>query len=325
MEIAGMRIAGFTDAIKKLIQAGKVNGTTRTTIQCYARKIADLCLDRGKLPEEITEEDLRIYLSCLVGKDKGNSQSEFKHTVYGLRYYKRMLGVELPYKLPIMKDVRKLPAVLSKEECRSIFSSISNPKHLLFFKLMYSGGMRANEVYKLNWTDIDVDRMMIHIRCSKGKKDRYVPLAKNILEELASYMSGGIRGKYIFSGMGLRKMNNKSWMGNRLRRAAKNAGVNKEGICMHTLRHSFATHLLEDGMDIVSIKELLGHSRIETTLIYLHISDCDRPRKRSPLDNLYDLNLERFESARAEFKENIKTRIFEEEKDVWQMELFGEE
>ena len=129
--------------------------------------------------------------------------------------------------------------------------------------------------------------MMIHIKQSKGRRDRYVPLAKNIVADFVQYMLGFNRSEYVFFGPDCSGKMSHSGIQFLLKQALKRAGINKTGVCLHTLRHSYATHLLEDGLDIVSIKELLGHEHIETTLVYLHVANYTRHQKMSPLDTLY--------------------------------------
>jgi site-specific recombinase XerD len=152
--------------------------------------------------------------------------------------------------------------------------------------MIYSAGLRAREASRLHLKDIDSGRMMIHIRQSKYNKDRYVPLSPMILEGLRKYYYACQPVEYLFNGnapgtpLSVRGM---QWA---LREAVKKCKLQK-GISLHTLRHSYATHLLEYGMDIVTIKELLGHERIETTLIYLHVAKPNRSNLFSPLDRLY--------------------------------------
>lgn len=151
---------------------------------------------------------------------------------------------------------------------------------------MYSAGFRAREVSHLKIGDVDSGRMMIHIRQSKYNKDRYVPLSPLVLEGLRKYVYACKPVEYLFNGnapgtpLSVRGM---QWA---LKEAVKKCKLQKS-ISLHTLRHSYATHLLEEGMDIVTIKELLGHERIETTLVYLHVAKPNRSNLFSPFDRLY--------------------------------------
>lgn len=287
LDIACNQIPGFLDFSKKMEQYILVSGLSHATYKMYSRKLTDLALHFNKLPHLITEEELMEYLAYLINNANSPSRTEFKHTVYGMRFYFKMLNMPMTVRLPIIKDVKKLPIVLSKQECFSIINETKNIKHRLILMFFYAGGLRLRELTNLKWNDVNVNRMAIHIKRSKGGKDRYVPLAKNIVEPFVQYMSGFNKSDYVFFGADEQKAMSQTGIHFLLKQAVKRVGINKTGICLHTLRHSYATHLLEDGLDIISIKELLGHERIETTLIYLHVANCTRQQKMSPLDTLY--------------------------------------
>lgn len=253
----------------------------------YARKLAQLSLHFGKLPQHINEKELNKYLAGLARESKTPSLSDFKFAVYGLRYCYRLMGMnERIVKLPNIKRDNKLPVVLNYEECKALFNAPELLKHRILLAFIYSAGLRAREASRLRIADIDSGRMMIHIRQSKYNKDRYVPLSSLVLDGLRKYYYACRPVDYLFNGntpgspLSVRGM---QWA---LREAVKKCKLQK-GITLHTLRHSYATHLLEFGMDIVTIKELLGHERIETTLVYLHVAKPDRTNLFSPFDRLY--------------------------------------
>ncbi len=287
VDLACLRIPGFLDFLTKMKQYILINGLSQATYESYSRKLTDLALYFNKLPQFISEAELTEYLAGLITNAKSTSQTEFKHTVYGMRFYFKMLNKPMTVRLPIIRDDKKLPIVLSKEECFSIINQTKNFKHRLILMFIYAGGLRVRELTNLRWNDINVNRMIIHIKRSKGGKDRYVPLAKNLIEPFVQYMSGFNKSEYVFFGANEQVKMSHSGIQFLLKQAVKRVGINKTGVCLHTLRHSYATHLLEDGLDIISIKELLGHERIETTLVYLHVANCSRQQKKSPLDTLY--------------------------------------
>lgn len=311
--IAGLRVPGFTDKMEQLKKWALLNGTSHNTVVNYSRKLADLVLNFNKLPEYINEDELRNYLAELVQQAKSISQSEFKQLVYGLRFYYKMLGKRSEVQLPQIRSEKRLPVVLSKEECKVLFASVKNFKHRLMLMLIYASGFRIRELVNLKWSDIDIDRMMVHIKRSKGRKDRYVPLAVYLLEDLVKFREATVRGKFVFVGANLINPIGATAVGLAMRNAVKRSGIQKEKVCLHTLRHSYATHLLEDGLDIISIKELLGHSRIEATLVYLHVANYDKGRKASPLDNLMGSVKERDQKKwKEKFSElSIKKRHIE--------------
>jgi site-specific recombinase XerD len=287
LQIACNQIPGYFEVTQMLQQYILINGLSQATFSSYSRKLVDLALYFNKLPEHITEDELREYLAILVQQAKSNSKTEFKHTVYSMRFYFRMLGKPMTVSLPKIKEDKNLPVVLSKQECLSLIELTKNFKHRLILMFIYGAGLRVRELTNLKWSDINVNRMMIHIKQSKGRRDRYVPLAKTIVGDFVNYMLGFNRSEYVFFGPDCNGKMSHSGIQFLLKQAVRRAGINKTGVCLHTLRHSYATHLLEDGLDIISIKELLGHERIETTLVYLHVANCTRNQKMSPLDTLF--------------------------------------
>jgi integrase/recombinase XerD len=280
-------IHGFRNLYQQLDDKVRLSGHSISTLSNYARKLAQLSLHFGKLPHHISEKELNKYLASLVRQSKSPSLSDFKHTVYGLRYCYRLLGMtEKMVQLPRIKRDKKLPVVLNHKECKALFTAPELLKHRVLLSFMYSAGLRAREVSRMKLSDIDSGRMMIHIRQSKYNKDRYLPLSPLMLEGLRKYYYACHPVEYLFNGhepgspLSVRGM---QWA---LREGVKKCKLQK-GITLHTLRHSYATHLLEFGMDIVTIKELLGHESINTTLVYLHVAKPNRSNLFSPFDRLY--------------------------------------
>jgi integrase/recombinase XerD len=287
VEQACHQVRGFRNLYQELDDKVRLSGQSKSTLNNYARKLAQLSLQFGKLPQHISEKEMNKYLASLARESKTPSLSDFKFAVYGLRYCYRLLGMnDKVVKLPSIKHTNKLPVVLNYQECKALFQAPELLKHRVLLSLMYSAGLRAREASRLKISDIDSGRMMIHIRQSKYNKDRYVPLSLLMLEGLRKYVYACRPVEYLFNGnepgspFSVRGM---QWA---LREAIKKCKLQK-GITLHTLRHSYATHLLEFGMDIVSIKELLGHERIETTLVYLHVAKPNRSNLFSPFDRLY--------------------------------------
>jgi site-specific recombinase XerD len=287
VEQACHEIRGFRNLYQELDDKVRLSGQSPSTLSNYARKLAQLSLHFGKLPHHVSEKEMNRYLASLARESKTPSLSDFKFAVYGLRYCYRLLGMsDKIVKLPKLKRGSKLPVVLNHKECRAMFNAPDLLKHRILLSLMYSAGLRAREVSRLKLSDIDSGRMMIHIRQSKYNKDRYVPLSPMILQGLRKYYYACRPVEYLFNGnepgspLSVRGM---QWA---LREAVKKCKLQK-GISLHTLRHSYATHLLEYGMDIVTIKELLGHERIETTMVYLHVAKPNRSNLFSPFDRLY--------------------------------------
>jgi len=280
-------IRGFRNLYQQLDDKVRLSGQSIHTLINYSRKLAQLSLHFGKLPQHISEKELNKYLASLARQSTAPSLSDFKFTVYGLRYCYRLLGMnDKVVQLPSIKQSNKLPVVLNHQECKSLFTAPVLLKHRVLLSFMYSAGLRAREASRMKLADIDSGRMMIHIRQSKYNKDRYVPLSPLMLEGLRKYYYACRPVDYLFNGFEPGSPLSVAGMGSALREAVKRSNLQK-GITLHTLRHSYATHLLEFGMDIVTIKELLGHVKIETTLVYLHVARPNRSNLFSPLDRLY--------------------------------------
>ena len=251
-----------------------------------------------RLPTELTTEEVDDYLYMLQQQRQSPSQSYFKFTVYGLRFAYKMCDLKDKYiTLPSIKREKKLPVVLSREEVMRLLLAPKLLKHKVLLGLLYGCGLRCFEVRNIQIADLDFDRHALHVRQGKGKKDRYVPLNTNLMEWLKEYIEKENPGLYLFNGKPNGRIggdfdNTYSQRGVQwvVKQAAKQANIIKN-ISSHTLRHTFATHLLEDGLDIMTIKDLLGHANVRTTLIYLHVAQCEKVNSFSPLDTLFGLRI----------------------------------
>ena len=242
-------------------------------------------------PTELDTEQVLDYLHFCQNQHKTPSASFFKHTVYGLRAVYRLKGLDdKRISLPSIERSKKLPVVLSQSEIKILLKAPKLLKHRLLVSLLYDCGLRCFELRNIELRDLDFDRKMLHIRQGKGRKDRYVTLGNLLIKGLQNYISIEKPRYWLFNGNNRQgdpcklSQHGVYWV---VSEAGKKSGINKS-ITAHTLRHSYATHLLEMGLDIVSLKEALGHSCIETTMVYLHISQLGRQRTFSPLDKLYN-------------------------------------
>lgn len=280
-------VEGFKDVYKKLHQQVTLRGQSRNTLENYIRRIAQISLQFGKLPEHISDDEINEYLTALALSSKSPSRSNFKHAVYGLRYYYRLLGQnKRAISLPSLKGDTRLPIILNRSELKELFKAPALLKHRIVLTLIYSAGLRGKEVINLKLSDIDFERKTIHIRQSKYKKDRIVPLSDFMAKGLQKYIAAENPHVWLFNGKepdGRYSVRGLSWV---IRETLKKTSIKKK-INLHSLRHSYATHLLEDGVNIVTLKELLGHAEITTTMIYLHVAQCPLIKPHSPLDTLY--------------------------------------
>ena len=280
-------------------------GRSPRTFDNYSRHVAALALHFGTLPTELDPEQVKDYLFELQQRSKTPSQTYFKHTVYGLRFLLKTEGLPYSYlHLPAIPKVKKLPVILSREEIWRMLQAAELLKHKLLIGLIYGCGLRCMEVRNIELRHLDFDRKMLHIVQGKGRKDRYVPLSEHLIRGLKTFIKIENPDQYLFNGNQNRNVEeidtpNPSskdfdsrysqrgvqWV---IKTISKKAGITKE-VHTHTLRHSYATHLLEDGVSIIMVQKLLGHERIESTMEYLHVCQLSDQQPHSPLDTVFAL------------------------------------
>ena len=281
-------VPGFERVITKLSHQVTLRGQSKSTLNNYTRRIALFVLHFKQLPEQVSEDEINEYLVALARDPKSPSRSSFKHMVYGLRYYYRLLGMnKKAIALPALKQDMKLPIVLNRSELKELFSAPALLKQRIVLTLIYSAGLRGQEVINLKISDIDFERMTIHIRQSKYKKDRIIPLSPTMAIGLKKYLKAENPYIWLFNGKQPESQYSTRGLSWIMRENLKKTSISKE-VNLHTLRHTYATHLLEEGVNIVTLKELLGHADITTTMIYLHIAQCEHVKPHSPLDSLYE-------------------------------------
>ena len=292
---ARSQVDGFANQLDRFEKKLSVLGRARSTFLNYSRHLAKMALHFKCLPTELDEDQMTDYLHHLKEAHNTPSDSYFKHTVFGLRMLCKVEHIK-PHDigLPSIKRPNKLPVVLSKAEMWSLLQAPDLLKHKILIGLLYGCGLRCLEARSVRIQDINVDRKMLHVVQGKGKKDRYVPMSEHLIRGILKYIDAENPEEWLFNGQpqdnrkggdfdSRYSQKGVQWA---VKSAAKKAGIHK-AINVHTLRHTFATHLLEDGMDIMTLKDLLGHERIETTLVYLHIAQSGRRSPFSPLDTLF--------------------------------------
>ena len=255
------------------------------TQRAYLAAVTGIAKFYNQSPDKMTKEKIEDYLLYLK-QDKGNAPNSCYSVLIGLRFfYKYVIENEIPVTYSIRRTTRKLPQVLTMEEIWKIICSTNNFKHRLILMTTYSGGLRASETINLKPRNIDNKTMLIKVK-GKGEKERYTLLSKKLLVELRSYYREYRPKTYLFPSA-FKKKKDQPLSYETIRSvyedARKKAGV-KKGAGIHTLRHSFATHLLEAGYDIRKIQVLMGHARLTTTMIYLHVSRETLSKIPSPLD-----------------------------------------
>jgi integrase/recombinase XerD len=264
---------------------------TDSTRRAYFRIIEDFARHFHRPPDQLGQEQIREYTAHLF-RDRKLSDSSVHQTVGALRFFfvkmlKRPWRVE---DTPYPKRRMRLPVILSRDEVARLIESASNPFHRTILMTLYATGVRRAELARLKLTDVDTARMVLHVHNGKGRKDRDVVLSPHLLEELRQHYRRLARkpATWLFPGGQRHTADNPvsakvCW--NACREAAKRAGIRK-ALHPHTLRHCFATHLLESGADLRTIQILLGHSDLKQTAIYVHVSQRHLSATASPLDAL---------------------------------------
>lgn len=257
-----------------------------STVNTYCGCISVFLTFCGKQDHrEITEADVeRFNLEYIVSRNL--SRSYQGQCICAIKlYFSKMVGSKMRlYKLERPRRDRQLPEVLGKEDVLGLLRAIPNQKQRFQIALIYGAGLRISELLNMKPQDIDLVRMQIRIRAGKGRKDRYVGLSRLLCGMFEAHMALERPGEYLFRGQGNEQYSPASIRAI-LRRAAQRAGIRKR-VKPHMLRHSYATHMLEDGVDLRYIQELLGHSSPKTTMIYTHVSRNATVAIVSPLDRL---------------------------------------
>jgi integrase/recombinase XerD len=256
------------------------------TIKAYLRCVSNFARHFGKSPDELGPAHIREYQLYLV-KQKQCSWAVFNQTVCALRFfYNTTLGCkEMIEEIPYPRFEKRLPVVLSQTEVAALLQATRNLKHRALLTTIYATGLRVSEVTNLVVSDIDSSRMIIQVRQGKWRKDRFVMLSPNLLTLLREYWKAYHPGHWLFPGQDPSRPIDNATAYRVCQRAAEAAKLSKS-ISPHTLRHSFATHLLEAGTDLRTIQLLLGHRNLKTTAVYLHVSTLALRSTTSPLDLL---------------------------------------
>jgi len=248
--------------------------------------VKSFALHFHRSPAELADQEIREYLHYLI-QEKKVSQSAVSQAYSALKFfYETTLKRDWNgFRIPRVKMGKKLPVVLSLQEIQAIFSATRNLKHRAILMTTYSAGLRVSEVVHLKVSDIDSQRMVIRVQQGKGEKDRYTLLARRTLEVLRDYWREYRPKDWLFPGQPAKGSLSVSAVQRVFWKVLDQAGIKKPAT-VHTLRHSFATHLLEAGTDLYHIQQLLGHTTPKTTTIYLHLSRKDLGGVTSPIDLL---------------------------------------
>ena len=269
------------EQIKKACIRRGYSKRTSATYEVCINKFFRYC---KKDPRSVKKTDIEIYINRLIKRDKARSTVNVHLSAIQF-YYKTILKRNVTVNLPYMKQQKKVSAWLTKEEVIQLLNQIKNKKHLLLTKLLFSSGMRVSEIVNLKVKDLEFNQSYGWVRQGKGNKDRMFIIAENLKQDLIDWIKNNnlVYSDYIFSGHN--KHLSVQSVQQIIKKAAKQAKI-KKNVHPHTLRHSFATQLLENGYQPQDIQPLLGHSHLETTLTYLHALAPKLLKVQSPLDVL---------------------------------------
>lgn len=271
------------EELKKLENELKLGGFSEKTVKMYYFYNKKFLEFIKKNPLEVSEDDIKNYIVKKMNEEQMKAKSIVLIKAALKFFYDGVLKKNIVnFKTP--KVAKKLPKVLTKEEVKKIFESAENKKHLLILEFLYSTGLRVSELTNLKVKDLDLNENIGWVRSGKGAKDRLFILSSKLADKLKEYIREENKGfeDYLFKGR-QNKMSVRA-IQKLVSKCAEKAQLND--ISPHTLRHSFATHLLEAGEDIRKIQELLGHSNLSTTQIYTHISREELKKVKNPLDSL---------------------------------------
>ncbi len=275
----------MTTLRKRMIEDLTIRNYSPRTIKTYINCVAKFARYFGKSPARLSREHIREYQRYLV-EEKKCSWSLLNQTVCALRFLYRVCLDQptIVEYIPYARQPKSLPVVLSRGEVYRLLEGAWDLKHRTVLMLLYGSGVRISEALALRVGDVDSQRMVIHVRGGKAGKDRYLPLAESLLEQLRVYWLVHRPSDFLFPGKDPHKAISGRTVRSICRQAAEQAGITKT-VTPHVLRHSFATHHLEAGTDIKTIQMWLGHRSLRTTSVYLHIATLSRTN-RSQSDDL---------------------------------------
>ena len=281
----------MTKLRQRMLEDLQIRNYAPTTVDCYVRSVAEFARHFNRSPDQMGPEEIRQW-QLYLRNEKKVKRSTFVQAVCGLRFFYRTTlnrAVDIE-RIPFPRGEKKLPIILSKEEVKALLTAPKNLGHRVILAALYSSGIRVSEVTRLKVSDLDRGRGVIWVRGGKGRKDRQVMLADSLREVLIAWWRRKGPGEWLFPGGKTgRPLTTKAvfWI---CRKAAKLAGIAKS-VHPHSLRHAFATHLLDEGVSLVVIQELLGHADLRTTIRYLQVSNTAIRATRSPLEMLGPLDL----------------------------------
>jgi len=283
----------MTTLRQRMLEDLRIRNYAPTTVTCYTRSVAEFAKHFNKSPEDLGPEEIRQWQLYLLN-EKQVKLPTYIQAICGLRFfYRNTLHRKIDVdRLPLPRYETKLPVILSKEEVKALLEAPKNLGHRAILAVMYGAGLRVSEAVSLKVCDLDRERKVIWVRGGKGHKDRQVMFADPLREVLVAYWRWKRPAEWLFPGKQPGCHIARETVFETCRKAARRAGISKP-VHPHSLRHAFATHLLDDGVSLPVIQALLGHLNLKTTARYLHVSDVAVRSAKSPLEMLGSLDLVR--------------------------------
>jgi site-specific recombinase XerD len=284
-------VSPMTSLRQRMLEDLRIRNYAPRTVECYIRSVAEFAKHFNKPPDQLGSEEIRSWQLFLLN-ERRVKLSTYIQAVCALRFfYQNTLHRRIEIdRIPLPRYEKKLPVILSKAEVKALLEAPKNIKHRALLATMYGAGLRVSEVANLKVSDLDRERRVIWVRGGKGHKDRQVMLAEPLRDLLASYWRWRRPPNWLFPGGKPDCPIATTSIFRACQKAAQMAGITKP-IHPHSLRHAFATHLLDEGVNLLVIQTLLGHAHLKTTARYLHLSDSAVRSTRSPLETLGSLDL----------------------------------
>ena len=271
------------DVIELIKKEGRRQGLSNKTIITYTFCVKKFMNYNKQEIKFIKKQDIKDYLDYLL--DKGATGNTLNVYVSALKFlFSDVLTKRIMLNIKYSKTPKNLPTFLTKEEIKLLINSITNQKHQLMIKVMYSAGLRVSELLNLKLEDLESEKNYGWVIKGKGNKDRLFILASSLKQELLDFIEKNNPKDYLFTNNKNQKYSSRT-IQEIVKNTAKKLKINKH-IHPHTLRHSFATHLIENGYDLFSVQSLLGHNSSETTMVYIHLANPNLTNIKSPLDSL---------------------------------------
>jgi integrase/recombinase XerD len=283
----------MTTLRQRMLEDLRIRNYAPTTVECYIRAVAEFAQHFNKPPDQLGPEEIRSWQLFLLN-ERRVKLSTYIQAVCALRFfYQNTLHRKIEIdRIPLPRYEKKLPVILSKTEVKALLEAPKNLKHRAILATLYAAGLRVSEVANLKVSDLDRERRVIWVRGGKGHKDRQVMMAEPLREVLVAYWRWKRPTEWLFPGGKPGCPLARTSIFGVCRKAAQIAGITKL-VHPHSLRHAFATHLLDDGVNLLVIQTLLGHAHLKTTARYLHLADSVVRSTKSPLEMLGSLNLVR--------------------------------